>query len=50
MLKSIKSIELINEPLDRYELEIEDNHNYIVNGVVAHNACERLGEESVPVI
>ena len=26
------------ENYDTYNLEIEDNHNYIVNGIVAHNA------------
>ena len=27
------------ENYDTYSLTVEDNHNYIVNGVVAHNGC-----------
>ena len=48
----ITSIEQRN-PIDNYDtynLEIEDNHNYIVNGIVAHNAqqCGPSTGESVP--
>ena len=28
------------ENYDTYSLTVEDNHNYIVNGIVAHNGCD----------
>ena len=36
MLVKIKSIKKIN-PEPRYDLEVEDNHNYFANGILVHN-------------
>ncbi len=35
----IKSVKRLNEELnlDRYDLEIKDNHNYFANGILVHN-------------
>ena len=33
----IKSIKKLNEEFDRYDLEIDDNHNFIANGILVHN-------------
>jgi predicted phage terminase large subunit-like protein len=35
--KKIKSIRRIPNPLPTYNLEIKDNHNFFVNGVLTHN-------------
>ena len=37
MLAKIKSITKIEAPSDRYDLEVEDNHNYYANGILVHN-------------
>lgn len=43
----VKSIELINES-NVYDIEVEDNHNYIANGLVVHNCiAKKYGTEQV---
>lgn len=41
----IKSIKKINESFDKYDLEVEDNHNFFANNILVHN-CRNL---SVPM-
>lgn len=33
----IKSITYNNEPVEVFDIEVEENHNFVVEGVVAHN-------------
>jgi len=34
---TIEKIEKLSETFDKYDIEVEDNHNYFANGVLAHN-------------
>jgi len=34
----IKSIKKINEEQDRFDLSVQNNHNYFVNGMLVHNS------------
>ena len=34
--------EWLSESFDRYDLEVEDNHNFVVEGVVVHNSNVRI--------
>ena len=37
MINKIKRIEKINIDSERYDIEVEDNHNYYANGILVHN-------------
>jgi recombination protein RecA len=39
-LMPIIKIEVLEETLNRFDLEIEGNHSYVVDGVVVHNSPE----------
>lgn len=41
-MKLIKK-EWLSESFDKHDLEIEDNHNFVVEGVVVHNSNCRVG-------
>jgi len=36
-LFKIKSIKKLDESYDRYDIEVEDNHNYFANNILVHN-------------
>ena len=41
----IKSIKELNKSFDKYDLEVEDNHNFFANNILVHN-CRNL---SIPM-
>jgi hypothetical protein len=39
----LKSKRYLNERYERWDLEVEDNHNFVAEGVVVHNSNARVG-------
>ena len=48
----IKSIEIIKHDDYVYDLEVEENHSYIANGIISHNTCAAvaIGEKFKPMV
>lgn len=38
MIAKVESVEYLDEVYNKWDIEVEDNHNYLVNGVLVHNS------------
>lgn len=44
----ITKIEYLNEQVDVYDIEVEDEHNFIANEICVHNSCSEPNLQNVP--
>ena len=44
----ITGIEWLNDPVDVYDIEVEDTHNFIANEICVHNCSRNPNQQNIP--